>query len=57
MLILGVTGALDSLSETENKIIKDLFEIHNFTYTPSFYPQNKLKWKDLPLDERTIISS
>jgi hypothetical protein len=55
MLILGVTGTLDCLSATEKTIIHDIFQIRNFTYSPSVYGLNKLKWQDLALDERTIV--
>ena len=55
MLILGVTGTLDCLSATEKTIINDVFQIRNFTYSPSVYGLNKLKWQDLALDERTIV--
>jgi hypothetical protein len=37
MLTMGVTGTLDSLSEMENEIIKEVFQIKNFTFTPSVY--------------------
>ena len=42
MLILGVTGTLDALSESENVIIKETFQIKNFTFSPSVYGKNNL---------------
>lgn len=57
MLILGVTGTLESLTVTEKEIIQNIFQIRNFTYMPSVYGESKLKWKDSNPLERTSIKS
>jgi hypothetical protein len=36
-IILGVTGTLETLSEPQKKIIKDIYNIHNQTLSPSVH--------------------
>ena len=46
-LILGTTGTLSSLSQEEEKIIKEAYQIQNFAYMPSIYIQKKASWKKI----------
>lgn len=46
-LILGVTGTLKDLSSAEMSIVRDVFRIVNFTYSPSVYEEGRLKWRDV----------
>ena len=42
--IMGVTGTLKTLSDTERKIVQDVYNIKNETYMPSVYGDNKLQF-------------
>ena len=42
---MGVSGTLETLSEEEKTIIKDHFNIHYYTYLPSVYGDNNLKFR------------
>lgn len=46
--IFGVTGTLKALSAEQFKIINDVYNIRNMTYSPSVYGESKLDWKDAP---------
>ncbi len=39
-LTLGVTGTLESLSESEINIIQNVFRIKNFSFAPSVYGES-----------------
>ena len=41
-LILGVSGTLKTLSDSEKKIISEAYKIENFTYSPSVYGDSNL---------------
>lgn len=42
-IILGVTGTLETLSEPQKKIIKDIYNIHNQTLSPSVHVSDMQK--------------
>ena len=48
--IIGVTGTLESLNEAQKKIIKETYNIKNYTITPSVYGR-----KNLLFDEVTDV--
>uniref|UniRef100_A0A6B2KWF2 Uncharacterized protein n=1 Tax=Arcella intermedia TaxID=1963864 RepID=A0A6B2KWF2_9EUKA len=52
--ILGVTGTLETLSNTERKVLEDQFKIKMETYIPSMYGENKLDWA---ADRDSIIAN
>ena len=54
-LILGTTGTLSSLSQEEEKIIKEAYQIQNFAYMPSIYIQKKASWKKIWIINREFI--
>lgn len=48
-LTLGVTGTLEQLSNSETSIIKDVFQIKNFTYAPSVYGKSNIEPEKQPI--------
>jgi hypothetical protein len=42
-LVLGVTGTLETLSDTEKEIVRDQYQITRFVYMPSVYGVNAVK--------------
>ena len=43
-MILGVTGTLSSLREEEKNVLETTYGIHQFSYLPSVYGANKLRF-------------
>lgn len=46
-LTIGVSGTLDSMSETQKKITSERYSLTKYTKVPSCYGENKLKSKEI----------